>query len=262
MAIVFSAIVPHSPILIPAIGKENLLKLKDTQRAYDKIANDIMRSEAEVVLLISPHGPMNGKSFVMNLSPEFKINFEEFGDLVTKKTLRGDVGLAYKIREQLETKAPLQLISEENLDHGSSIPLFLLSEKIPNIKVVPVYYSGLNFEAHYEFGKKLQRELIYNNEKIAIIASADLSHSLSKDSPAKYAPRAKKFDQKVISSLQKNKIEELLNIDSKLVMEAKECGFKSIILLLGILNNIKYSPHLLSYEAPFGVGYMTMSFKM
>ncbi len=108
----------------------------------------------------------------------------------------------------------------------------------------------------------MQRELIYNNDKIAIIASADLSHRLSKDAPAGYSSKGKKFDKRLINYLQKNQVQEILNLDHNLISEAGECGLKSIVMLLGIMNGIQHKPQMLSYELPFGVGHLTMNLKL
>jgi aromatic ring-opening dioxygenase LigB subunit len=262
MSIVFSCIVPHSPFLIPAIGKENLERLKATQNAYKKLEENLYSSKAETIVIISPHGHTLSDSFSMNLSPEFSGNFEEFGDFSTKINLSGDVGLAHKIRENLETKAPLQLMSEPNLDYGSSIPLYLLTEHLPNIKIIPIYYSGLDMETHFNFGHLLKREFIYNQQRVAVVASGDLSHKLTKDAPAGYSAKAQKFDKKIIDLLLKRKNQDLVNIKKSLLEEVAECGLKSIVMLAGVLDDMKYAPELLSYEAPFGVGYLTMNFKL
>lgn len=262
MSIVFAAITPHPLILIPSIGKENIKSLKKTLASYKELENNLYASGAEIIMIISPHGLIQANSFTMNLNPEFKIDFEKFGDFSTKMSFKGDVGFAYKIRESLETKAPLQLISEEKLDHGIGVPLYLLAQNLHNIKIIPIYYSNINLNAHFEFGQILKKELLVNKNKIAIIASGDLSHRLSKDSPAGYSPKGAKFDKKLIEYLKNNKTQNLLNINKKLINEAGECGLRSIIILLGILEGIKYDPQLLSYEAPFGVGYLTMNFKL
>lgn len=262
MSLVFSAITPHSPILLPNVGKENLKRLEDTQKAYKKLGKELEKSKAEAIVIISPHGIVQSTSFTMNLNPQFSCNFEEFGDFSTKFFWAGDVGLAYKIREKLETKAPLQLVSEENLDYGSAVPLCLLAKDLPNIKLIPIYFSGLDHQAHFEFGKLLGHELVYNKEPIAIIASGDLSHRLSKDAPGGYSPKGKKFDKKLIEALKKNKPEDIINMDNKIIHEAGDCGLKSILMLLGVMDGIKHEPQLFSYEAPFGVGYMVMNFKL
>lgn len=262
MSLVFSAITPHPPILIPQIGKDNIKLLYSTQSAYLNLAKKLKDRQPETVLVISPHGPMQPTAFVMNQNPQFTANFATFGDLTTKVTYQGDIGLTHKIKESLETKTSLQLISEEKIDHGVSIPLHYLVAELPKIKIIPAYHAGLNNRDHYEFGKALGCEINYSTAKIAVIASADLSHNLTKNAPAKYSPQGKKFDQKLITYLQQNKFQEIINLDYKLAANAQQCGLKSIIMLLGILDGIHHKPKLLSYEYPFGVGYMVMNFEL
>ncbi len=267
MSLVFSAITPHPPILIPAIGKENLNELKNTSQAYKELEESLYARKVETIIIISPHGLISPSSFTMNLSPEFTINFEEFGDLVTNMKLPGDIGLAYKIRESLETKAPLQLMSKPNLDHGSGVPLYLLAQNLKNtnfqgrqIKIIPLYYCGLDLEAHFKFGQLLKKELLVSKNRIGVIASGDLSHRLTKDAPAGYSRQGAKFDKKLIEYLKNKKTSEIIKMNKKLISDAGECGLKSIAILLGILEGIKYEPQILSYEGPFGVGYLTAEF--
>ncbi len=198
----------------------------------------------------------------MNQSPQFTATFAAFGDLTTKKIYQGDIGLTHKIKESLEASIPLQLISEEKIDHGISIPLHYLATELPKIKIIPAYHAGLSNEAHYKFGKALGHEINYSTAKVAVVASADLAHNLTKNAPAKYSPQGKKFDQKIIIYLQENKFKEIVGIDERLSNAAQQCGLKPILMLLGILDGIHHKPKLLSYEYPFGVGYMVMNFEL
>ncbi len=262
MSIVFSAIVPHPPILIPTIGKENINKLKATSNSYIKLEQDLYASQAETIVIISPHGHLQEEAFTINLSPEFTGDFKEFGDLTTKFNIDGDISLAHKIKEKLESKAPLQLISQTKLDYGISVPLYLLTRHLPKIKIIPLYYSGLSLSAHYNFGHILKSKLISTSTRLAVIASGDLSHKLSKNAPAGYSPKGKKFDKKLIDCLLKKQTEEIVKFKPELIEDAGECGLKSIVILLGIIEVLKYEPQLLSYESPFGVGYLTMNFRL
>ena len=262
MPIISAAIVPHPPVLIPNIGKENVNRLKATRDAYERLEHNLYSGQIDTLIIISPHGQMHLESFTMNLSPKFIINFEEFGDFSTRQTIAGDLGLAYKIREDLETKAPLQLTSQPILDHGSSIPIYLLSQHLPKIKIIPLYYCGLDLTSHYNFGRLLKRELLINQNRTAVLASGDLSHRLSKEAPAGYSPKGKKFDKKLIECLTNGEVKKIINLDQKFIAEAGECGLKSIVILLGILEGLQYQPQLFSYEAPFGVGYLVMNFKL
>lgn len=262
MSIIFSAIAPHPPILIPTIGKENLQRLKSTADSYTRLEENLYVSQPETIIIITPHGRLLDNSFVINLCPMFNGNFEEFGDLATKFSLNGDIGLAHKIKEKMEISGPLRLLSEAKLDHGAAIPLYLLTRHLPKIKIIPLYYSGLSLNAHYNFGQLLKNELLNSDRRIAVVASGDLSHRLSKDAPAGYSSKGKKFDKKLIDCLLKEQTAEIFKIDRELIAQAGECGLKSIAILLGVLDGIKYQPELLSYEAPFGVGYLAMNFKL
>jgi MEMO1 family protein len=260
MPIVFSAFVPHSPLLIKEIGKVNSDKLAVTDNALAKLSTELEQSRAQTVLVISPHGPVRSGFFTMNLRPEFRTDLEEFGDFSNQQKWPGNIGLAYRIREKLETSAPLQLLSEEKLDYGASVPLIKLTAGL-QLSIIPLYYSGLSFEAHFKFGTLLNRELMVSKENIAVIASGDLSHRVTKDAPAGYSPKGKKFDQKVIDLILKNKNQDLLGLDPEFAREAGECGLRSLLILAGILDRVKCQVQLLSYEAPFGVGYAVVQFK-
>lgn len=262
MSLVFCAISPHPPVLIPAVGKENLKQLKKTAKAFALLEEELYGSQPETIIIISPHGPLQSEAFTMDLNSEFTADFSDFGDFDTSLTFKGDLGLAYLIREKLETKAPLQLTSENKLDHGTAVPLYFLTRHLPEIKIIPLYYSGLDREQHFYFGQLLNKEIARSKTRVAVIASGDLSHRLTLDAPAGYSPKGKKFDQKLIKLLEGKETEEILKIDHALTAEAGECGLKSIIILLGILSGVNCQPQLLSYEAPFGVGYLIMNFKL
>jgi MEMO1 family protein len=262
MSLVFSAIAPHSPILIPQIGKDNLKQLELTKKSYIRLAHQLEISKAETIILISPHGQFLPSCFIMNICPEYDCNFEEFGDFSTKFTRLGNIGLAQKIRARMETRAPLHLISHKILDHGSSIPLFLLTQKLLKIKVIPLTSSDLSNQDHFNFGKLLSSEILFHKDKIAVIVSGDLSHRLTKNSPAGFSPKAKKFDQKIITFLQQNKSEDIIKINQEELINIGECGLKPILILLGILDKIKKRPIQLSYESPFGIGYLSLFYEL
>jgi len=262
--IVFSAITPHPPILIPEIGKDNLRFIEQTTKAMERLAEDMYTAKPDTIVIISPHSPMLADAFTLNMSPAFDIQFKDFGDLSTKFTLNGDIQLIHHYKEILESKMKVVLINQQELDHGVGVPLYFLtkSDKQKKIKIVPISFSLLDYNTHYKFGKKLQEDMINDTKRIAIIASGDLSHRLTEDAPAGYSHWAKKFDETLIKSIKKKDIKTILNFDTDFVDEAGECGLRSIIILLGMLNSMNYSPDVYSYEGPFGVGYLVANLKI
>jgi len=49
-------------------------------------------------------------------------------------------------------------------------------------------------------------------------------------------------------------------MDIDFVEEASQCGYRSILILLGIMKNMDYAFKNYSYEGPFGVGYLVGNF--
>ena len=259
--LVFAAITPHPPLLIPNIGKEETEKVKKTSLALEKLEQDLYLAKPDIIFIISPHGSYFADAFTINAHTNFVSNFKEFGDLETKKELYVDLEIISKIDYGYnKNQTPLRMIGEEILDHGSAVPLFLLTKHLPNVKILPIGYSQLSNKKHLDFGYML-KEIIMNTEKrVAVMASADLSHGLTENSPAGIAPTGKEFDNKLIELLETRNTAGIVNMDEKFVEDAAQCGYRSILILLGVLKNMDYEFKNYSYEFPFGVGYLVGNF--
>ncbi|MBU1867500.1 MAG: AmmeMemoRadiSam system protein A, partial [Candidatus Margulisbacteria bacterium] len=99
------------------------------------------------------------------------------------------------------------------------------------------------------------------DRKIVVIASADMSHRLTPDAPNGFSPRGKEFDDKLVSLVEKYDVNGIMNFDPSLAEEAGQDALWSIAVLLGALDGRPVKPELLSYEGPFGVGYMVAALK-
>jgi len=86
---------------------------------------------------------------------------------------------------------------------------------------------------------------------------------LKEDGPYGFHPDGPKFDKDLIEALKRKDIEKILKLDN-MYSEAGECGLRSFCFLLGILEDsgLDYQPEILSYEGPFGVGYLVANFKL
>ncbi len=260
--LVFSAIVPHPPIAIPGVGKENQKKLHKTLKALEILARDFELAKPDLVIVISPHGDIYPDAFTINTLPEYEANFHQFGDFETQLNFSGDISFINRFKEQVESRLAVNLKSNELVDHGISIPLYFLSRNYSDFKIVPITYSFLSYEKHLQFGEELKEAIVNSDKRIAVIASGDLSHRLSLKAPGGFSPQAKDFDKKLVQILKKQQVEGLLNMDSQMVKDAGECGLRSFIIMTGIMKDYNYDFQVLSYEAPFGVGYLTAEYKL
>ncbi|MBI5077263.1 AmmeMemoRadiSam system protein B [Candidatus Falkowbacteria bacterium] len=259
--LVFSAIVPHPPILIPNVGKENLDKLKKTISALEILENDLLAARPDMAIIISPHGEINFNAFTINTNQIYKADFRNFGDFATKLQFKPDLEFINALRGKNETTSPMKLISSERLDHGSAVPLYYLLRRLPKTNIVPINYCFLSYEKHLEFGAMIKETIFSSDKRCALIASGDLSHRLSLRAPAGFSPQAKEFDKKLMQLLKKKNADAILNLDPKLIEEAGECGLRSILILLGAIKEMNFEFEILSYEAPFGVGYLVGEFR-
>ena len=164
-----------------------------------------------------------------------------------------------------EAKFHSILISSPHEDWGFNVPLHFLA---PNFKgEIKRYITSEESPAfHFEEGRKTYKETVVRggtSNKIALIASGDLSHCLKEDGPYGFQPHGPKFDQDLINYLKNKNIEKLTKLDEE-YPEAGECGLRSICFILGILeeSKINYHPEILSYEGPWGVGYLVANLRL
>jgi aromatic ring-opening dioxygenase LigB subunit len=273
MSLVFAAFCPHPPIIIPTIGgKEDLKQIQKTTLAFKSLAQKLKESEAETLIIISPHGSIFSNTFSINSSKEFFGDFSLFDDYSNQFYFNNDLELDREIVNNCQAeKIPIKELDEKNLDHGSLVPLYFLTQN-NKFNVIPVGYSLLSIKSHFQFGKIIQKTILQEkikktligkkkiDKKIAIVASGDMSHRLNQSAPGGYSPYGKIFDETIINALNENNPEKILNIDSKIIDSAGECGLRSLIILLGIISGFNPKPEILSYENPFGVGYLTVNF--
>ncbi|MBL7058707.1 AmmeMemoRadiSam system protein B [Patescibacteria group bacterium] len=256
--IISAYILPHSPLLIPSVGRENIIRFKHTRGSMERVALLIANDKPETILLITPHGMHSNSSLVLNVAQQYILNFKDFGDFSNRLTFKPDVETMREIQNLFVGDENLILSTEEALDFGSSTPLFFIGDKYSKANIIPIHTSGQDLDVHYQFGKKLQEVLVESEKRITIIVSAELSHRHSLNSPSGFLPQAKKFDQKVIQFLQNKEYGKLLNVNKKNHEDVHECGLRPIITLLGILDKYKHEANLIGYEKPFGVGHLTM----
>lgn len=256
----FASICPHPPIIIPTIGSPNdLNKIRKTTKGMEKLGREIEKVKPETLILISPHGPVGFSEMGLIKSEKLFGNLSMFGDFKTNFSFENDEDLCYKIvTGTKKAKVPLRIYNKPDLDHGCLVPLYYLTKNFKP-KIVPMAYSLLDNSAHLLLGKILAKIAKEEKKRIGLVASGDLSHRLLPNAPAGYSPRGEEFDEKLIELLKEKNIDGILNMNEGLIEEAGECGYKSIVILLGALSELNagnWKLKVFSYEGPFGVGYL------
>ena len=255
--LVFSGIAPHPPIMVPEVGRESIASVVDSIDAMAELTRRVIDSGAETVILISPHAPLEIDSFVAYEGPEVTADFSNFSAPEIIFTAAVDEELLSAIRKAAGSQnykvTPLR---ELELDHGTAVPLYFLQRNGFHGRVVTLGYSFLSNDDHLRFGSCIRKAVEEVGRRVAFIASGDLSHRLKPRAPAGYNPEAHVFDDQVVEALRSNVPLRIVEIDYDLRRLAGECGYRSMLVAIGACSNLPLSCEVLSYEAPFGVGYL------
>ena len=263
----FAALVPHPPIIIPEVGKEETKRVKKTITAMEKLADDLKKSNPETIIVISPHGLIYPDRINICDMRRLVGSLSQLGDISLKLELTNDLELGSMISKKAE-KNDVQTILYDNgeakyeLDHGTVVPLYFLLKRIADVNVLPIVYSFQDKGLLFSFGKTIFEVAAKSKKKIALVASGDLSHRLIQTAPAGYNKAGKEFDKLLLDYLKQKDVQGILEMDDDFIEEAGECGYRSLLILLGAINKLDFKPKILSYEGPFGVGYAVVNFKI
>src|SRR5437867_3274656 len=256
-SIVFAGIAPHPPIMVPEVGRDAIVDVRSSIDAMSDLAERVIRNGAETVVIISPHAPLEPDAFVAYDGPRLHADFANFRAPGTTVEAELDEQLLEEIaRNSLEQNLSTIRIKGDDLDHGTAVPLYFLQRNGWHGRVVALGYSFLSNQDHLRFGHFIRRGVEKLGRPVAFVASGDLSHRLMPDAPAGYNPQAHLFDEEVVEAIRSCATERIVNVDQELRRLAGECGYRSMLVAIGVAEGSEPHCEVLSYEAPFGVGYL------
>ncbi|BAF58648.1 hypothetical protein PTH_0467 [Pelotomaculum thermopropionicum SI] len=269
MSVVICGVCPHPPIAVPEVGREESAAVEATQKALVELGRRVRESGAETVVIISPHAPVFQDVAGINKTPLLRGDFGSFRAPHVRFELTNDLSLAGEIiRAAGETELPAVELTGEmerrygislRLDHGVTVPVYFLRKAGVKLPLVHVSMAIAPPEKLYSFGLAVRKAAESLGRRTALLASGDLSHCLSPDAPGGYNPRGREFDEQIARLLACPDVEGIIRMDRSLVDQAGECGYRSIVMMLGALDGYEVKAEVLSYEGPFGVGYLTAS---
>ena len=269
--LVSAYISPHPPIIVEEIGRGEEKNCINTINGLKEIAKDIEIKKPETIIVITPHGPLFSDAIALSIEEDLYGDFGDFGHSELRYHFKNDLGLVKDIYEMSKKeKIQLALMNkemyemyglEDTVDHGVLVPMHFITQRYQDFKLVHITYGLLSPVELYEFGKIIGK-IAKEKGNISIVASGDLSHRLSDRGPYSYSPKGEEFDKKIVSLFENKDLAGIVSFDLDLAKEAGECGLRSFMILSGALSAYEFKSHILSYEGPFGVGYMTAKFEI
>lgn len=262
MGLVGCFVTPHPPIVVPEVGGERIKEAQATLEAMRAAGREAAALAPDVIVILSPHAPLDPGRMAVCTASRYEGSLEMFGAPQVSVDLAGEPELARAIIERAQQRAvPVMAYSDGkdrcSLDHGALVPLaFLLQPLTVQPALVELNFSFRGALAHLDFGEAVREAIAGYPGRVLYVASGDLSHRLLPSAPAGYSPRGADFDRRIVEIFASGDLEAFAAISPGLTEEAGECGYRSLLVLAGLLRGRSFSTRVLSYEGPFGVGYM------
>lgn len=255
MSILYSMCVPHPPLIIPEIGQGEEKTISNTIQSYKSIMKYVSTLPIETVIVISPHAIAYSDYIHISPGKHASGDFRQFGAGNVRIEVDYDSDLVKKITRSAKNHHIFAgtLGKDDDLDHGTMIPLYFLNKYLKDYKVVRIGISGLSPLTHYRFGQCIKEAV--GDKNVLLIASGDLSHCLKEDGPYGYKKEGPLFDHDIITAWKNSDFMRFLTFDPIFTEAAAECGLRSFQIMTGALDQKKIKPHYYFYEGPFGVGY-------
>lgn len=243
--------------MVPEVGGDSTVDVQTSVAGMAEFTRRVIASGAETIITISPHAPLQENAFVVYAGPILRGDFARFRASQTGFAVKVDDELLSQIRLSASAAGyEIANLTLTELDHGTAVPLYFLLQNGWQGRVVAFGYSYLSTDDHVRFGECLKKAIDATGRRVALVASGDLSHRLKPGAPAGYNSQAHLFDEEVVAAIRSNELGKVEEIDAQLRGRAGECGYRSMLVAIGATKALRTNCELISYEAPFGVGYL------
>ena len=216
MSVTGAVMVPHPPVIIPAVGRGREKEIQKTIDAYDRAMELLASWKPETIVVTSPHSIMYADYFHISPGASASGDLSAFGAPQEAFAVRYDTDFVRLLTEEAEkNNIPAGTMGEreKNLDHGTMVPLWFLLKYYPedNYKLVRIGLSGLPFSVHYKLGQCISKTAEIMGKRTAVIASGDLSHKLKEDGPYGFIKEGPEYDERIMGVMGTAALGELYN---------------------------------------------------
>ena len=263
MGIIAGFMVPHPPMIVPAVGRGSEAQVEETARAYEKVAEEIAALCPETIVITSPHSIMYADYFHLSPGSSASGSFAAFRAPSVSFDEHYDEELVSEIcRLADEEEFPAGTLGERDasLDHGTMVPLWFIRNKFKEGKIVRIGLSGLPLIDHYRLGQLIRQAAENTGRRVVMIASGDLSHKLQEYGPYGYVPEGPEYDERIMDVMGRAAFGELFGFDESFCDRAAECGHRSFVIMAGAFDGTAVTAERLSHQDITGVGYGICTF--
>lgn len=258
MGIKAAYMVPHPPLIVPAVGRGGEKDIIETTRAYERVAEHIAKIAPDTIIITSPHSVMYADYFHISPGTGSAGDFARFGAPQVSFDVDYDTEFVKRLEvllKQNKFPAGTQGERERELDHGTMVPLYFIRKHYKEGKIIRIGLSGLPLADHYKFGTFIKQVAEELGRNAVFVASGDLSHKLQDYGPYGFDPAGPVYDKRIMEAASKADFGAMLEFDEEFLDKAAECGHRSFVIMAGALDGVDVKPEVLSHQDVTGVGY-------
>ncbi len=273
MPIVGACVAPHGGEILPELAGDRFEAFAPTRGAMEELGRRMLERRPEVIVLATPHG-LRMEGYISVVTSEFsrgrmtapggEVSLEMKCDRDMARTIvrraRGAgmpiVGCNYGALEGPG--------SNVELDWGAIIPLYYLGANLPEAERPQVVLVGPSREIPLpnliQLGRVIAEVAQESERRVVFIASADQAHAHKKDGPYGFDPAAAEYDAQIQEIVKANRLSKLLDLDSKLVEDAKPDSLWQMLILQGVSQIVPLGSEFLSYQCPTYFGMLVADY--
>lgn len=258
MGIKAAYMVPHPPLIVPAVGRGGEKDIIETTRAYERVAEHIAKIAPDTIIITSPHSVMYADYFHISPGTGSAGDFARFGAPQVSFDVDYDTEFVErlgKLLKQNKFPAGTQGERERELDHGTMVPLYFIRKHYKEGKIIRIGLSGLPLADHYKLGMFIKQVAEELDRNAVFVASGDLSHKLQDYGPYGFDPAGPVYDKRIMEAASKANFGAMLEFDEEFLDKAAECGHRSFVIMAGAFDGLDVKPEVLSHQDVTGVGY-------
>ena len=263
MSILAAFMVPHPPMIVPAVGRGSEAQVTETTRAYEQVAAEVAALKPDTILITSPHSVMYADYFHISPGSGAKGSFRQFHAPLVRFSEQYDTELVGRICALADAAGfPAGTLGERDaaLDHGTMVPLWFIRKIYTGGKIVRIGLSGLPLTDHYRFGQMIAQAAEDLGRRTVLIASGDLSHKLQDYGPYGFAKEGPEYDRRIMDVCGRAAFGELFDFSEDFCDRAAECGHRSFVIMAGAFDGLRVKAETLSHQDVTGVGYGICTF--
>lgn len=263
MSVIAGFMVPHPPLIVPAVGKGEERKIAKTIASYEEVARQIAELEPDTIIISSPHSIMYADYFHISPGKHASGSLKRFRAPEVSFEEEYDSELRDKICELSDNiDFPCGILGEKDpeLDHGTMVPLYFIRQKYSKGKIVRLGLSGLPLSDHYRLGMIIKQAVDELDRKVVYVASGDLSHKLQEYGPYGFAKEGPEYDKRIMDVASRAAFGEMFDFSEDFCDKAAECGHRSFVIMAGCFDGNDVEAKALSHEDVTGVGYGICTF--